>query len=132
MVAISLQGRPKLIMHPCQPDNWILIEEYRYTDADGNAQTIPRGFVTDFASIPRVLWNIISPMELGDTGPLEHDWEYRNGVGTRAKADGNLLRHMKEHGVSWWKRNTAYAGVRVGGWASWNSGKVVVEELQAA
>lgn len=125
---ISLNS-PIVMQHPANVDNWILAAPWRYKDGEEERE-IPQGFVFDFASIPRLFWNIISPTELGDKGPLEHDWEYRNGIGTRKRADQRLLENMKKDGITWWKRQTAYSLVRLWGWRSWNSGKVVIEELQ--
>lgn len=126
--AIKLDS-PIVMQHPDNPENWILFQDYRYLDK-GIQRCIPRGFVTDFASIPRLFWNIMSPTELGDVGPIKHDYVYRLGTGTRAQADKQFLHDMKLDGISWWKRSTAYSMVRAFGWGSWNSGKVKIEELQ--
>jgi hypothetical protein len=128
--AIKLDS-PIVMQHPDNPGNWILVQDYRYLDK-GIQRCIPRGFVTDFASIPRLFWNIMSPTELGDVGPICHDWEYRNSINTRAVADKRFLNNMKLDGISWWKRSTAYSMVRAFGWSSWNSGKVTIEELEPA
>lgn len=60
-------------------------EPYSFSMPDGRAFTIPSGFVTDLASVPRVFWRIIAPHELGVESPLIHDW---------------LLEHGAEHGVT--------------------------------
>lgn len=117
---------PVVVQHPKDPSNWILTNRFRC----GDGTEIPRGFVTDFASIPRLLQGLIKPTDLGDVGPVEHDWKYRNGIGKRSAVDAEFLSNMKQDGIPWWKRQVAYAGVRVGGWASWNSGKVVIETIQ--
>ena len=116
---------PVVVQHPTNPDNWILAQDFHY-----GGHVIPRGFVTDFASIPRLLQGLIKPTDLGDTGPVVHDWKYRKGIGKRSAVDAEFLRNMKKDGIPWWKRQAAYAGVRIGGWASWNSGKVVIEIIQ--
>lgn len=123
MTPIALNA-PIVMQHPKNMRNWILCAPFRYPGGE-----VPRGFVTDFASIPRLFWNIISPMELGDVGPIKHDWTYRNGFGTRKEADKVFLADMKADGVGWWKRTTAYNLVRAFGGGSWNSGKIVIEEL---
>lgn len=122
-------NHPIVMQHPTNPDNWILVEPFRYVQ-DDVIDTIPAGFVTDFASIPRVFWNIISPVELGDIGPIKHDWKYRNGFGTRKGADDQFWTDMKNDGIGWWKRKTAYCLVRACGGSSWNSGKIIIEELK--
>jgi hypothetical protein len=122
---------PIVMQHPRDVGNWILASAWLYRDGNTERE-IPRGFVFDFASVPKLFWNIISPTELGDKGPLEHDWEYRNGIGPRRKADKRLMAYMEKRGIKWWKRQAAYQLVRAWGWRSWNSGKVVIEELAAA
>jgi hypothetical protein len=122
MVAVLL-NQPKVMQHPKNPNNWILLERFR---------DVPQGFVFDFSSIPRALWWFIPPTGLGDVGPLSHDFAYRSKKGTRAAADKQFLADMKADGIPGWKRNAAYTAVRSFGWMSWGKGKVVIEELQPA
>lgn len=116
-----LLNQPKIMQHPKNPDNWILLEKFR---------DVPAGFVFDFSSIPRALWWLISPVELGDVGPLSHDYAYRMKQGKRSDADKQFLADMKADNIKAWKRNAAYAAVRSFGWMSWGKSKVVIEELQ--
>jgi hypothetical protein len=121
---------PVLMQHPDCLDNWILTQDFWY-DEHGERKKIPRGFVTDLASIPKIFWNLISPWELGDTGPLKHDWRYRNGIdGTQKDADDGLMEDMKADNVPKWKRDLAYAMLREFGRSSWNSRSAVIEELE--
>jgi len=121
---ISVKDRPNLIRHPILPNNWILIADYICDDGT----IIPRGFVTDYASIPRPLWLFLSPTDLGD-GPVEHDWKYRNGIGSRLQVDRDFMTKMTADNVPAWKRRGAYYGVRTFGGGCWNSGEILVEEL---
>lgn len=130
MTPISLNA-PIVMQHPGNVDNWILCAPFRYNDGNGEEE-IPKGFVTDFASISRLFWSIISPTQLGDVGPVKHDWKYRKGIGTRKAADKQFLADMAADGISKAKRRFAYCVVRLCGWSSWNSGKVVIEELAPA
>lgn len=56
---------------------WLLLEDFDYYGI-----TVKAGFVFDFASIPRAVWNYISPDEIGiRAASLVHDWLYnRRGV----------------------------------------------------
>jgi hypothetical protein len=112
--------QPKVMQHPKDPDKWILLEDF---------EGVPKGFVYDFASIPRFLWWLVSPVELGDVGPLKHDWRYANKLGPRGEADKDFSADMKRDNIKTWKRKAAYAGVRSFGWMSWGKSKVVIEEL---
>lgn len=94
---------------------------FRYqSDLAGKTFTVPVGFKTDFASVPRI--GIIYAA-LGDTAhepAVVHDWLYYAGVTTRKEADQILLEAMVVFGVSAWRRWPIYWGVRAGGWYAWD------------
>jgi len=82
---------------------------------------IPKGYVTDFASVPRSLWNILPPLGRHNRAALLHDWLYDNRIGERKKADDLFLNVMLQDGV---KKHTAYImylGVRIGGLNWWKN-----------
>jgi hypothetical protein len=122
---------PILVQHPQNPLWWILDKDFYYME-DGEQQKIPRGFVFDFASIPRIFWRFISPTELGDTGPLKHDWKFRNGLTSQEKADRIFLIDMLLDSIPVWKALTAYIMVRKFGYRSWGSGQVTIVEVDDA
>lgn len=100
-----------------QLETWVVLEDYIYKDI-----VVPRGFQTDLASIPKILWNIIAPFELSTDAPVVHDFLYHNGgLGkyTRKQADQIFLELMAKEGVTWWKRHVAYRAVRLFAWGSW-------------
>ena len=83
----------------------------------------PAAFRTDLASIPRLLRWLIPQIGRHIQAAIVHDLLYRRpstrqGL-TRAQVDKMFLDAMKFLGVPLWKRQLMYAGVRVGGWASW-------------
>lgn len=109
---------------------------------------VPEGFIYDGASVPRVLWSLtgLHPDGLMRAASLVHDYiyiwkgelkpyteEHHHGAYswtasirvpmavkfTRKQADDLFLLMLKASGMSWWKRNKAYAGVRLGGWVPW-------------
>jgi hypothetical protein len=81
--------------------------------------TVPAGFVTDLASIPRVLWALpgFAPFELL-SGPILHDYLYRTRMVPRAEADALLYRAMREDGIGRVRAYTVYSAVRMFGWIS--------------
>lgn len=81
--------------------------------------TVPEGFRTDLASVPRILWNILPPMGSYSPGAVVHDYLYQHNGVTRADADAALREAMGVCAVSRWARWVIYAGVRVGGGAVW-------------
>ena len=83
--------------------------------------TVPAGFITDFASVPRALWSIIPPHGKYSPAAVLHDYLYFTAMFPRAYADDIFLDAMRDLGVAMWKRWAMYAGVRVGGWVGWNA-----------
>lgn len=81
---------------------------------------IPSGFVTDFASVPRVLWAIFPPFGPYTKAAVLHDWLYQLGKATRAEADRAFLDAMAELDVPRIARMAMYYGVRFGGGAAWS------------
>lgn len=97
--------------------NWVVYEQFTYCSPRVCIH-IPKGFETDFASIPRALWRVITPTErhIGKAAVV-HDWLYRTPTwqGTRQQADNELREAMNCLRAPWWKRQMVYAGVRMGG-----------------
>lgn len=106
---------------------WRLLEPFDFaSETIERIVSVPSGFETDFASIPRVFWAILPPT--GDYGKAAvlHDWLYRTqGRATRAEADGVLMEAMIALGVGWWTRTIIYRGVRLGGAASYHGSAFV-------
>jgi len=106
--------------------NWLVLEDFYYqTDvimASGHRVSVPKGFVTDFASIPRIAWGIVGGPADGKYRKIAvvHDWLYRTpGLATRGQADAVLLEGMKVSGCSWWEQHVIYYAVRAGGHSSY-------------
>ena len=86
----------------------------------------PKGFTTDFASIPRVLWPLYPPY--GDTwgkAAVIHDYLYS----TQADPDGDAIKRkwadqvfleaLKVLRANWWRRTIMYQTVRWFAGAAW-------------
>jgi hypothetical protein len=57
----------------------------------GQTVVIPKGFVTDIATVPRLLWGIVSPSGRHDLACIVHDYLLESGW-PRGEADRELLR----------------------------------------
>ncbi len=119
--------------------HWRLIRTFVY--AWGKLDTgprirIPAGFITDFASSPRLFWPIVSPWGKWGKAAIVHDWLYQNRgllyghpepgavtVYRRDTADLIFLEAMKVLGVAPWRRTLMYLGVRAFGFLAWRSAK---------
>lgn len=107
--------------------NWLVTRDFVYVTeiplAGGSMILVPAGFVTDFASIPRVLWVLLPPTGEYGRAAVIHDYLYRTpGKATRGQADSVFLEAMKAAGVGWFTRMTMYSAVRVGGGRSYKGG----------
>lgn len=85
---------------------------------------VPAGFKTDYASIPRVLWNVLPPVGAYDKAAVLHDHLYQTGKlhglkVSRGEADAILREAMEVCQVSRVVRWAIYSGVRLGGWRFW-------------
>ena len=105
-------------------DNWKVEEPFYYRDNKLGKITVDAGFITDFGSIPRPFWNIISPYGKAGRGFVIHDQLYTfqvvNGNKIKQKAaDDCLMRMMTELKVSPFVRWMIYGHLRMWGWIAW-------------
>jgi len=119
---------PIIALHPRMADNWIVMADFRFSKY-GLDILIPRGFVTDLASIPRWLWFLIAPFELSTTAVIVNDWCYRKGSWKRSFVDMVFLAIMRDENVPRWRRNAAYYGVKVFGGSSFGTNGILIEEV---
>lgn len=108
-----------LIVRECSDGRWELVEDLIYT---GNTETfiVPAGFMTDFASVPKIFRNIIPPTNPKySRAAVLHDWFYGTHAVSRKDSDGLFRRIMKESGVGGVKRNIMWIAVRTFGWLHW-------------
>lgn len=99
--------------------NWTLREAFIYDSSVGPI-TVPKGFVTDFASVPRVFWNILPPFGRYGKAAVVHDYLYRTqGYASKPVADAIFLEAMKALGVPTLLRYTMFYAVRLFGGRSY-------------
>lgn len=82
--------------------------------------SVPPGFVTDFASIPRIFWSLLPPDGPYCYAAIIHDYLYWEQSLPRDKADEVLKMCMKDFGVDSATIATIFNGVRFGGALAWN------------
>lgn len=76
-------------------------------------------FTYDLASIPRLVWFIVSPWDIA-LESLFHDLNYRAQKTKRSYADFMLRSMMEDRGVPWAIRWAVYLAVRMFGWKAWS------------
>jgi hypothetical protein len=100
---------------------WFLHEDLEYELLKtGIVITVPTGFVTDFASVPRPVWAVFPPW--GKYGPpaVVHDFLYWDQSCSRKQADRIMALAMKESRVRHWNVHAFYMVLRAWGWIAWN------------
>lgn len=102
------------------PGEWAMLATLVYVALDGSRYEIPERFISDFASIPRLLRAVYATDDEVRAPSLLHDWLYCSKLVTRARADELFREAMTRAGTGYFKRNSMYAGVRSGGWVYWN------------
>lgn len=98
---------------------WKLVEEFVYylgTEDSGMFIKVPEGFVTDFASVPRIFWIFLPPWGRYGKAAVLHDYMYQNTLFIRLLCDSIFYEAMVVLKVPRWQRWLLYLGVRIGGW----------------
>lgn len=101
-----------------------LENDFRYVSSLGEI-VVPKAFITDGASIPRIFWSILQPFGPYFKAALIHDFLYSpmNDKFTRAEADAIFKEAMFNLGIGWIKREAIYRSVRVFGGSSYKGYK---------
>jgi len=120
-------------------EHWQLNEEFDYEiGVKGSGKTIhvPKGYITDFASVPKIFWNIFPPTGKYGKAAVIHDYLYsHNGIFSykdkdgiwqteilnRQECDAEFAVAMIALRVGWLTRRLMYRGVRVGGGWTWKN-----------
>lgn len=109
--------------------NFVSVKIYRYGEmpeltkelvyvhkASGRTFYVPKGFKTDFASIPRIFWNIIAPIGKHTLPSVLHDYLYEYGASlgiSRKEADKIFWDAMIDSHVAQITANVMWFCVRV-------------------
>jgi hypothetical protein len=88
---------------------------------------VPMGFITDFASVPRIIGAWLLYGGKGKRAAVIHDWLYSTQYVSRKVADAVFEEALKASGYAEWEVAGMYAGVRIGGWVAWNKKNVPQE-----
>lgn len=101
---------------------WVTVEPLEYViGTTSDRIVVPRGFVTDFASIPPSLWSLgLSPHGQYSRAAVIHDYLYWAQPCTREQSDRLLVIAMKESKVGGFDEFLVYQGVNLGGSRPWN------------
>lgn len=106
-------------------DTWRVETEFTFFSDKYEPVTVPVGYQTDLASVPRYLWSIFPPFGRYSQAAVTHDFiyqmrkdlTYQGTERSRKECDEIFLEAMKTLKVPWWKRQLMYRAVRSFGWA---------------
>ncbi len=106
---------------------WRVLDSFKFYIGDKDDQRwahVPAGFLTDGATIPRILWWLLPPWDTYSQAAALHDYlceyktVYEKGQAVsvdRKEADRIFKSAMKASGVGVWPRQAMYVAVRL--WA---------------
>ncbi len=120
--AAAQQPIPAPVLKPFADNrDWVLMENLRYQIGQTSTViVVPRGFVTDFASIPQAFWSFgLSAHGRYSKAAIVHDYLYWTQGCSREQADNLLMIAMKESSVDSGQRFAIFEGVRLGGGQPW-------------
>ncbi|HET7302243.1 MAG TPA: DUF1353 domain-containing protein [Candidatus Saccharimonadales bacterium] len=95
-------------------DTWELVDTVEYIAATRHF-VVPKGFRTDFASVPQLLIWFVPRYGVYTKSAILHDYMYKRADISKADADGIFRRSMRELGVPFLRRWLMWAAVRLFG-----------------
>lgn len=104
---------------------WVLCSAFTYCvgslEEPHDEITVPAGFETDFASIPRIFWGLLPPTGKYGKAAVLHDFMYSRQQSPRKYADDVFYEAMGVLNVPDYVRKTMYLAVRLFGWIVWKN-----------
>ena len=105
------------------PDGkWRLLAPLVYESDLIGTVTVPAGFVTDLASVPRLPFVFWFYGDRARKPAVVHDAIYQQGSHPRDVADEVFAEAMQALGIAAWTRGPMWAAVRLFGWSAYRSG----------
>lgn len=97
---------------------WEVEEDYKVVVLE-NTIEIPKGFISDLASIPRVMWVVFPPFGRYTEASVVHDYLYSTSEMSRKECDQVFLALMLQNNVGPFTAKTMYYAVRLFGWMNY-------------
>lgn len=104
-----------------------LLEDLVYTDDEVGSITVPKEYVTDFASVRSLrIW--LNPLYAtlvgyGNSSAAVHDALYEHQLFDRKTCDEVFFRALRSEGTAKWRSYIFYWGIRATGWKVYNDYK---------
>jgi hypothetical protein len=104
-------------------NKWKNLEQFEYhigTYPSEEIIGVPVGYITNFASVPRIFWALISPIDRHAKAAVIHDYLYDfPGSYNRKKCDEIFLESLIVLDIKPWKKYSLFYGVRLFSWYRW-------------
>ena len=117
---------PLIVSPMADGKNWKLLRRFTYRLGSRYSRkmlNVPNGFVTDFASVPRIFF-FLPDWATYSKAPVLHDWLYKCRVTNRKRADDIFLEAMlidwRGHRSRYFVARLEYWAVRLFGWLAWH------------
>lgn len=96
--------------------NWKLIDDFMFVTYKGDPILVPKGFITNFASIPRIpiIFDLVG--NYGHAAATLHDYLYRRTTISREECDNIFYQALRTTGIASWRARLMWLGVRAFGW----------------
>ena len=104
---------------------WRILSPLVYSSDEFGEIVVPRWFVTNFSSIPRLPFSLWVCGNAAHAAKTLHDYLYSSGMFPRKVADRIFLDAMDAIGVPSWRRHLMYFAVRSLGWLFYRKKKRV-------
>lgn len=103
-------------------EQWLLKAPFQYSsDVLNRIVTVPEGFQTDLASVPRLPVVYLLTGATGNEAAVVHDFLYTLQPCTRKQADDVFYEAALSSGVPKWRAWMMWAGIRAGGGSHWKT-----------
>lgn len=102
--------------------SWVVMRGFGYalgSEYSGNVIEVPKGFVTDFTSVPRVFQWLVPRWGKYGNAAIIHDWLYWQQDLPRREVDLVFLEAMGVMRVFPLTKHLIYRAVRIFGWYAW-------------
>jgi hypothetical protein len=93
----------------------VLVQPFVFKSDTAGVITVPAGFVTDYASVPRLPFAYLLFGGVADEAAVIHDFLYSSGTVSRKIADAVFREAMQACDVAGWRRWPMWLGVRMFG-----------------
>ena len=116
------QFTTELVVEQIDNRYWKLLEGFEYhvgTYPSDEIIKVPAGFITDFASVPKLFHDIIKPIGKHGKAAVIHDYCYATAIYGKFKSDCIFLEAMNVLGVEPWKRRVMFNAVLFFGFYAW-------------